>query len=194
LPFWIGGSITSRADVVAALELGAAGVQVGTLFAYCRESGFDATVRHDILERVRHTSIHVTTSMSASPTGYPFKVADAEGSISDESVYVERERKCDLGFLRDAYTRDDGTLGYRCPAEPVDAYVKKGGLLADTVERTCLCNGLMATCGLGQVRADGRHEPPIITSGDCIDQVRTLLGSAESYGALDVMAHLDPEV
>ena len=192
LPFWIGGSITSREDVVAALELGATGVQVGTLFAYCRESGFDPTLRHDILERVRHSSIHVTTSMTASPTGYPFKVAQSEGSISETAVYDERERKCDLGFLRDAYTKDDGTLGYRCPAEPADAYVKKGGLLADTLERTCLCNGLMATCGLGQVRSDGRHEPPIITSGDCIDQVRTLLGSAESYGALDVMAHLLP--
>ena len=48
----------------------------------------------------------------------------------------------------------------------------------------------MATCGLGQYRADGRHEPPIVTSGDCINDIRQLLVDRESYSASDVIAHL----
>ena len=189
-PFWIGGGVTNRARVEEALALGAAGVQVGTLFAYCRESGMDPTLRKQIIDELRVTDVAINTSMRASPTGYPFKVARVEGTIADHDVYSARERKCDLGFLREAFVKSDGTFGYRCAAEPVDAFVKKGGQIEDTVDCTCLCNGLMSTCGLGQVRAGGREEPPIVTSGDCIDEIRGLLAGRESYGANDVIAML----
>ncbi|HEY5266977.1 MAG TPA: nitronate monooxygenase [Acidimicrobiales bacterium] len=190
VPFWIGGGVTTPEKVQEAFELGAAGVQVGTLFAYCRESGMDPVLREQILAGVQSSSIDVTTSMRASSTGYPFKVASATGTISDLDIYEARERKCDVGYLREAYVNAQGTIGYRCAAEPVGAYTKKGGLLEDTVGRTCLCNGLMSTCGLGQVRAGGRQEPPIITSGDCINEIRPLLADRSSYSADDVIAHL----
>ena len=48
----------------------------------------------------------------------------------------------------------------------------------------------MATCGLGQLREDGVKEPPIVTSGDCINEIRTLLVERADYSALDVIAHL----
>jgi NAD(P)H-dependent flavin oxidoreductase YrpB (nitropropane dioxygenase family) len=192
VPFWIGGGVTSPERVREALSLGAAGVQVGTLFAYCRESGMDRHLREEIIARAQSNALEVKTSMVASSTGYPFKVASIPGTISDESLYEQRDRKCDLGYLRDAYVKENGSIGYRCAAEPVDAYLRKGGLLEETVGSTCLCNGLMATCGLGQVRGDGRPELPLVTSGDFVNEIRLLADGNASYGALDVIEYLRP--
>ncbi len=192
LPFWIGGGITSSADVRDAFELGANGVQVGTLFAYCDESGMDDALRRRVLTDVRRSSVTVTTSLRASSTGYPFKVVSVGGTIAEPRVYDQRARRCDLGYLREAYVTPNGSTGYRCAAEPVDAYRRKGGAAA-TEGSTCLCNGLMSTCGLGQYRADAQREPPIVTSGDDINDIRALLIGREHYSARDVIAHLsDP--
>lgn len=191
-PFWIGGGITSREHVEEALSLGASGVQVGTLFAYCNESGMDPELRRRVLEQLLKGTLHVRTSLRASSTGYPFKVVAVPGTISDPPIYHDRRRKCDLGYLREPYERPGGSVGYRCAAEPVSAYLKKGGSIEATVDSTCLCNGLMATCGLGQYRADGRREAPIVTSGDCINEIRDLLSGSMEYGARDVLARLDP--
>ena len=189
-PFWIGGGITSAADVHQAFALGASGVQVGTLFAYCDESGMDVELRRRVLDEVKNASVTVTTSLRASSTGYPFKVASMSGTISESDTYDRRARKCDLGYLREAFVAPNGSTGYRCTAEPVDAYIRKGGDVAATEGSTCLCNGLMSTCGLGQYRADGHREPPIVTSGDDINDIRALLVGRESYHASDVIAHL----
>jgi nitronate monooxygenase len=190
IPFWIGGGVTSPDRVREARALGAAGVQVGTLFAYCRESGMEGGLRKKIIAGAQRSAVTVHTSMVASSTGYPFKVASVAGTISDESLYEQRERKCDLGYLRDAYVRENGSLGYRCAAEPVAAYVRKGGLIEDTVGSTCLCNGLMATCGLAQVRDDGHAELPIVTSGDFVNEIRLVANGHAGYGALDVINYL----
>jgi NAD(P)H-dependent flavin oxidoreductase YrpB (nitropropane dioxygenase family) len=189
-PYWIGGGITSPQHVRDAVALGASGVQVGTLFAYCNESGMDPALRRRVIDEVRSASVKVTTSLRASSTGYPFKVAAVEGTISDDAVYDERERRCDLGYLREAYLTPTGSTGYRCAAEPVEAFVRKGGTIEATDRSSCLCNGLMATCGLGQFRIDGRREPAIVTSGDCVNEIRELLVGRESYDASDVIAHL----
>ena len=191
VPFWIGGGVTSPQDVRDAMSLGASGVQVGTLFAYCDESGMDPALRREVLDELRTGTVDVRTSLRASSTGYPFKVASVSGTISDANVYDERTRRCDLGYLREPYVRPDGSVGYRCAAEPISAYVRKGGLPEATVDVTCLCNGLMATCGLGQVRSDSRRESAIVTSGDSINDVRELLHGRDGYSALDVIAHLD---
>jgi hypothetical protein len=52
----------------------------------------------------------------------------------------------------------------------------------------------MSTCGLGQYRADGHREPPIVTSGDSINDIRDLLADRQSYTARDVIAHLSVDV
>ena len=193
-PFWIGGGVTSRQHVIDAMSVGAAGVQVGTLFAYCSESGMDPDVRRRALDEVRAGDVSVSTSMRASSTGYPFKVVSMTGTTSDADVYESRTRKCDLGYLREAYLRPDGSTGYRCAAEPVTDYLRKGGSLDATEGSTCLCNGLMAACGLGQIRAEGRREPPIVTSGDCINDIRSLLNDRDEYSATDVIAMLETDV
>jgi NAD(P)H-dependent flavin oxidoreductase YrpB (nitropropane dioxygenase family) len=190
VPFWIAGGVTSPDKVRDALALGASGVQVGTLFAYCQESGMEPTLRREILALAQAGEVEVKTSMVASSTGYPFKVASIEGTISDAALYDQRERKCDLGYLREPFVRGNGAVGYRCAAEPVNAYIRKGGRAEDTVGTTCLCNALMATCGLGQVRPDGRRELPIVTSGDNLNEIRVVADGRSSYGAQDVITFL----
>ncbi|HEV2642172.1 MAG TPA: hypothetical protein VGT98_05675, partial [Candidatus Elarobacter sp.] len=101
-----------------------------------------------------------------------------------------RVRKCDLGYLRVAYRDADGRIGYRCAAEPVDAYVRKGGDLADTEGRQCLCNGLVANIGHPQLRANDALEPPLLTSGDDLRTIREFLGGRTSYTAGDVLDYL----
>lgn len=115
------------------------------------------------------------TDPKASPSGYPFKVAAVTGTLSEEVVYARRRRVCD-GFLRTAYKKPDGSLGYRCPSEPAADYLRKGGTLEETVGRKCLCNGLLATVGHAQRRAGG-VEPPIVTCGDDVVGVVRALGA-----------------
>ena len=126
----------------------------------------------------------------ASPTGFPFKVVQLEGTVSSEAVYRARERVCDLGYLRSTYRMENGRLGYRCAAEPVDTYVKKGGALEDTVGRKCLCNALMADIGYGQVRDGGEVEKPLLTSGDDLLSIQRFAAGRTEYSAADVIDYL----
>ncbi len=191
-PFWLAGGITSREHVVHALECGASGVQVGTLFAFCRESGMTASLREQVCRRVLDGTSVVTTDSRASSTGFPFKVVELEGSISQQSTYEKRERICDLGYLREAYVSPTGALAYRCAAEPVQEFLYHGGTVDAASGRKCLCNGLFATIGLGQRRKDG-EEPPIVTSGDALASIRPLVcAHTDGYTAADVVQLLCP--
>lgn len=193
VPFWLAGGYASRERLAAALTAGAHGVQVGTAFAFCEESGLDPELRRRFLANLVRDEGDVLTDPVASPTGFPFKVAALEGTLSEEEAYEERPRLCDLGYLRRAYRRADGRLDYRCPSEPVNDYVRKGGRAEDTVGRKCLCNALVTNIGLGQRRADGYEELPMLTAGDDIDCVRAYITPDRlSYRARDVVESLLP--
>jgi nitronate monooxygenase len=190
LPFWLAGGTGSPEKVAEAVEAGAAGVQVGTLFAYANESGIRADLKRRVLEQSAEAPIDILTDSRASPTGFPFKVVQLEGTVSSCSVYQARERVCDLGYLRTAYRRENGRLDYRCPAEPVDTYVKKGGELEETVGRKCLCNALMADIGFPQVRDSGAVEKPLLTSGDDLKNISVFAQGRFEYSAADVVDYL----
>jgi len=190
-PFWMAGGYARPEQVKYALGEGAAGVQVGTAFAYCEESGLAADIKAQVLEESRQHRAKVFTDPRASPTGFPVKVVRLSGTLSEPDVYEERDRICDLGYLRTAFVGEDGRQGWRCPAEPVDDYIAKGGDPADTVGRKCLCNSLMANVGLGQIKRDGSAEPIVVTSGDDVtDVARFLDEGASSYSAKDVIDYL----
>jgi nitronate monooxygenase len=194
-PFWLAGGYGSPEGLSKALEAGAQGVQVGTAFAYCEESGMDDDYRLPILEKVKERTAVVRTDPLASPTGFPFKVVQLEGTMSDPEVYKERPRVCDVGFLRHIYKKEDGSLGYRCPSEPVEDYVKKGGKIEDTVGRTCLCNHLGSTAGYANTRRSGYTEPPIVTSGDDLVNIGQFFKDGSiHYSAADVIEHLMAQV
>ena len=191
LPFWLAGGYGNPAQVQKALDAGAAGVQVGTAFALCDESAMETGLKSRLLQQVVAGEAQVLTSASASPTGFPFKIALVPGTMSDREVCDARPQFCDLGFLRSPFKREDGSLGYRCPAEPVGDYVKKGGKEADVVGRRCLCNHLIATAGFPRRRKGGYLEPPLVTSGDDLPNVAQFLKPGQlSYTAAEIINHL----
>lgn len=191
LPFWLAGGYGSPEQLSYALEQGAAGIQVGTPFAFCDESGMDPKLKKAVLQKVLAGNAQVFTDPVASPTGFPFKVVMLEGSLKDQTVYNARPRLCDLSGLRLAYKRPDGKIGYRCPGEPVGDYVRKGGQAEDTVDRVCLCNALAATAGFPQTRKDGYREMPLVTSGnDLINIGHLVRPESLSYCAKDVINYL----
>jgi len=187
LPFWVAGGAGSPDKLIEARALGAAGIQVGTLFAYCEESGIADALKQEVLYHAARGEVDVVTDPRASPTGYPFKVVRWTG---DNAGGPRRVRKCDLGYLRTAYRDPTGRIGYRCPAEPVDAYVKKGGTVADAEGRECLCNGLTANIAQAQLRGNGVEEPPLLTSGDDLRSIQSFIGSRTRYCAVDVVNYL----
>ncbi|HPB10684.1 MAG TPA: nitronate monooxygenase, partial [Kiritimatiellia bacterium] len=182
------GALGERCAQGLRRTVGAAGVQVGTPFALCVESGMRTDVRHALIRHALAGSGKVFTDPLASPTGFPFKVAQLEGTLSDPAVYAARRRVCDLGYLLESYRKEDGSVGYRCPAEPVASYVAKGGKEADTVERKCICNGLFGDIGLAQVRPDGAREPAIVTLGDDVANIgRFCTSEKPDYTAADAV-------
>jgi nitronate monooxygenase len=191
LPFWIAGSAGSAEGLRQALASGACGVQAGTAFALCEESGLLPGVRHELIRRALAGEAHVFADPVASPTGFPFKVAALSGSLSGKEAYQQRKRICDLGILRQPYRRADGKIGYRCAAEPVAAYVAKGGREEDTVGRKCLCNALIANAGMPQRLADGTDELCLITMGDDLVDIRRFCNPGKlDYSAADVIRTL----
>ncbi|QTE31393.1 nitronate monooxygenase [Pengzhenrongella sicca] len=177
LPFWLAGGYCTPEHVTQAQSVGAAGVQVGTLFALSAESGLQDVLREQLLSGLASGSLEVRTDALASPTGFPFKVATLPATISQPETYAERPRLCDIGHLRVPYERSPGTVGYRCPSEPVHMFLKKGGSLEATVGRKCLCNGLTSNVGLGQTRKDGYSEAPLVTLGVDLEGPAKLLAS-----------------
>lgn len=193
VPFWLAGGYGSREKFEAALAAGARGVQLGTIFAFCAESGLLPEIRSKFIASIVAGEATVFTDPLASPTNFPFKVALMKDTLSEEGPYRDRPRLCDLGYLRRAYTKPDGTVGYRCPAEPEDDYLKKGGDAEQLAGRKCLCNALMSNIGLGQRRTDGYEEPPMLTAGDDLDCIKSFIKPGRlEYHARDVIEALIP--
>ena len=191
LPFWLAGTYGSPERVKDALAQGAAGVQVGTLFAISNHSGFSDKTRKQLLDKLKSDTLEVKTDVLASPTSFPIKIAKLDGHTSTNEGFAARPKLCDLGYLREPAISETGRTIYRCPSEPDDQYLKKGGAVEDINGRKCLCNGLMSNIGLPQVRKDGYVEAPIVTLGSDVEGAKVLLKNhPEGYGADDAVEWL----
>jgi nitronate monooxygenase len=191
VPFWLAGGYGNAKSLRSALDQGAAGVQVGTAFAFSEESGMRADLKNELIAQAVTNSGVVFTDPLASPTGFPFKVAILQGSYSDAKVAEARTRVCDIGLLRESYIQPNGKIGYRCAAEPVANFVAKGGAVEETQGRKCLCNALMANIGHAQLRKDGSQEPPLVTVGDDLNTIAQFLAPGRTtYSATDVVREL----
>jgi len=190
LPFWLAGSYCRPEKLNSALTLGAAGIQVGTAFAFCDESGIEAKLKREAIAGSRAGTTRVFTDPIASPTGFPFKIVTLSKTLGEAANYLKRERICDMGYLRELFKKADGDIGYRCSAEPFKDFLRKGGSEAGATGRKCLCNGLAATIGLGQKRKES-SEGAIVTAGDeFTDIARLIREGMDSYTALDVINYL----
>ena len=199
LPFWMAGSYATPERLAEVRAQGAQGIQVGTLFAFCQESGLDATLRNEVINLVQKKDVplngFIFTDPRSSPTGFPFKAVRLKHTLSEQKNYEGRERICDLGYLRHAYKKADGTVGQRCPAEPVEDFVKKQGEVEETVGRKCLCNALMADIGLPQTQSNGDIELSLMTAGDDLNLLaRILKPNSTLYSAQDVVRYLLKEI
>lgn len=200
LPYWLAGGHASPEGLRFAKEQGAKGIQVGSIFALCKESGLAPDTKQDMIELIiRKTGVRVFTDLVASPTGYPFKVGQLRGTVAELDVYKDRNRVCDLGYLLESYEKSNGDLGWRCPAEPVDDYCRKGGDKEQTLGRKCVCNGLLAAVGMPQVRRRENElyvEPSIVTLGDDINKVvKSVIGATTNleYTVTDAVRYLRGE-
>lgn len=191
LPFWLAGTRAHPDRVREAIDAGAQGVQIGTAFAFCEEFAFTPDLKQRVRRDIARGQDQVITDPLASPAGLPFKIVQLDGTLSDRRIYESRPRHCDLGYFRHAYRKADGSIGWRCAAEPIDDYIHRGGAAEETVGRQCLCNSLISAIGLRQVRHTGEEELPLVTAGiGTHDLVRYTGSSGQSYHAEDVINDL----
>lgn len=184
LPFWVAGGRGHPADPAAPSGNGMRR-QVGTLFALCNESGMEPELRRRVLRLVWQRQLDVVASANASPSTFPFRVARVPGTMGDPATYAARPRMCDLGYLRGWRPRDGRIVGL-CPADDPELFRKRGGAAWRTEGAMCLCNGLLATCGLGQ-----SGEPALVTLGDTtpVRDLQSRLRRLE-YSADEAVAYL----
>lgn len=188
-PFYLAGGYGSPEGLQYALDVGATGIQVGSLFSLTDESGYPENMTRALIRGIHTGEVTVQTDGRVSPTGFPFKVLTLSNTLAESERFQRRPRMCDLGYLRTPYVDSKGRLLGRCPAEPVEDYKRKGGDAEKTEGRGCLCNALMANIGLPQHR-DGYTELPLLTGGDAL--MNLPLGSIAEphYGADDVIDYL----
>ncbi|TSC51960.1 MAG: 2-nitropropane dioxygenase [Parcubacteria group bacterium LiPW_41] len=186
IPWYLGGSQASPEKLQWALSVGASGIQAGSIYALCDESDMYFEIKKTARKLGFQGKLIIRTDMLISPTGFPFKVAVLFGTLSEHDIYESRIRICNQGALVSLYEREDGLIGYRCPAEPIDQFIRKGGDISETFGRGCLCNGLGTTGGVGNY-----GEPAIMTLGDDLSFLLFLMKDEnDSYSAQDATNYL----
>ncbi len=173
-------------EVYLAKEAGAQSVQIGSAFAYCAESGIENKIKETLISKHFNGGLKIHTDFQASPTGYPFKIVD--NALDVETLMPSTANNvCDLGYLREVMLNTEGKIEFRCPAENPKNYLRKGGTLEETLGRQCLCNGLMATAGMAQVRKNTQIKP-FLTAGTNFNFLNKLTNSKEcQYRAKEVI-------
>ncbi|MCB1126669.1 MAG: hypothetical protein KDM81_09255, partial [Verrucomicrobiae bacterium] len=166
LPFWLAGLPATASSLDAVLTAGGTGLVVSTPFHYCAESELAGDWKAEVFARSRQKPARLAVEFVSAPAGHQVPIARVEGSAVDEAEFARRERFCDVGFLRQLYQREDGSVGYRCPGETVTCHHAKGGDPAAASAQRCLCNGMLAALGLGQVRPGYGVERPLLPAGE----------------------------
>jgi nitronate monooxygenase len=191
LPFWLGGLAPTRENLAAARPAGAVGLRVSAPFTFCEESALDRQLKLRVLSLLREDPASLRTAVFTAPAGPPLQVLRLDGTASDATVFADRQRLCDVGYFRQAYRRTDGTIGYRCPGEPLLHHVEKGGAPAAASRQLCLCNSLLASIGLGQLRSVGETERALVPSGEDLRHLEQFLTpDGTTFRAADVIGHL----
>ena len=191
LPFWLAGGYATPEKLKEAVAKGAIGVQAGSIFALCHESGITTALRNQLRGKIANKSLKVITDPFGSPTSFPFKYAELPETISDESAFQARVKLCDNGYLRSVVEKPDHRIAYRCSGEPNKTFLFKGGQEGATKAKKCLCNALLANIGMPQVRIDGYEELPLITLGSDLTGEEALLAlHPTGWSAVDAVNYL----
>ncbi len=190
-PFWMGGAAATAANFSRARAAGAAGLQVNTPFTFCAESALNPELKRQVLTLVRQDPANLFTQICSLPDGRPLRVLRLEDTAADPEVLAQRARVCDVGWFREVYRRADGSVGYRCPGEPLHHYVLKGGAPGLAARQPCICNGLLAGLGLAQVQYGRELERALIPAGEDVRELTHFLKpGGEDFTAAEVIAVL----
>lgn len=174
VPFWLAGGFGSPKGLVDAQRLGAAGVQVGTLFALADKAGLLESIKVNALTLILQRVLHAEQRME-SPTFYPFGIASVPETITDEDLADLWVPSCDIGYLSFP-TKFGNAIVQRCAAEKPRDYVEKGGSIDDTIGMKCLCRMLLAAADYPTVVDMSKRDIPILTlSALSQEQVHKLL-------------------
>jgi NAD(P)H-dependent flavin oxidoreductase YrpB (nitropropane dioxygenase family) len=189
------GVVRVQGDVV--IVQGAVGVQVGSLFEWCRQSGLSPELRERGLNIIMDETLDeivdgkivyraVFKDPRVSTSGFPFNVLQVPETLSERSVYDARTRRCDLGYLAELYL-DGDKINLRCPGEIKEVYInKKRGKIEDTIRRGCLCNSLITNLGLGSF-----GEMPLITQGSDLSSIRAVIKKhGRDYGVEEAIDYI----
>lgn len=174
-----GGKADKLEDILAQ---GGAGIQAGSIFALSDESEYSGKYKLEVLKKIRDGNLEVKADPDISPSGYTFEVVQMEGTMSDLNLRNEQERKCWYGYLAERYRKEDGSIGSRCPAEPVEDYVEKGGDIENTLNKACLCSILLAAVGMSRYPED----IPVYTLGKEVDAIKELIEKTSVNGEVVV--------
>lgn len=186
LPFWLAGGYATPEALEYALSVGACGVQLGSIFALCNESGMRPDLRTEVIHRLQTEEVFAFTDPYASPTGFPFKTVNVGGTMGEIALMHLRKSRCDLGALVRPHKKENGEIGYRCPAEPIGNFISKGGKQDSTYGTVCLCNGLLNNTNLTDKKL-----PAVITLGLNTDFIkRVIKPGATEYSVRDVFDYM----
>ena len=121
------------------MRLGAAGVQVGTAFAFCEESGIQAETKRQAIALSRLGQARVFTDPVASPTGFPFKVAQIPNTLSDAAKYDARPARLRPRLPPPSLSPSGRHHRLPVPGRTVRHYGRKGagGAAEETLGRKC---------------------------------------------------------
>jgi len=124
IPVVAAGGVYTHADIVRYLDMGCAGVQMGTRFLATHESGANANYKKMLVE-CKEEDIELA-SRPGSPCGMLFHVIK-QSPFYQQAIARERAPKCDKGYLLNK--------GH-CPSKHEN-------------EKTfCICNGLLSSIDL----------------------------------------------
>ena len=178
-----------RRKLREALAQGAAGVQVGTAFAFCEESGLREDYKQALLAKV---SRRRRRSVFTDPLAFAHGISVQSGTAG-RHCFGGGDVHCTAAHLRPrlsarAVPHGDRRSRISLRLRAREPYLAKGGRQEDTVGRKCVCNALLANIGLAQVRNGKRTELALITAGDDLVSVgRFLRPGRVDYSAKDVI-------
>ena len=176
LPFWLAGGQATPQQLRLAQEAGAVGIQAGTVFAFCEESGMAPEIRAKVLDQVRGRPRHGVHRPARLADRVPLQGRESRGhalggggrprGASAAAIWATS------GSPTSPPTDVSATAARPSRSRTTSA---RAATFADTVGRKCICNGLTATIGLGQ-RRHGNEEEPIVTAGNDLEELGDLLG------------------
>lgn len=195
-PIILAGGV-ARMGLKRAVELGAAGIQVGSLFAVSRESGMAPAERGKAISLALQDRLEITDDTEVSPTGYPFRTANIPLTAVDPKTDGLMSRECPLSVLHTPFENAHGAVEYRCAADTVEKALPKfrgPKALAKVMGARCLCRVLFASSGKGQINSQtGERDVSLVTLGATApDDIRDIVAQ---YGrpitAETVMKYID---